>query len=52
MGGVFELMDIAGRVLNTYTINNTNEPIQTNLPSGMYFIREKASGATQKLIIQ
>jgi hypothetical protein len=51
-GGVFELVDIAGRVLNTYTINNTNETIQTNLPSGMYFIREKESGVTQKLLIE
>jgi alpha-tubulin suppressor-like RCC1 family protein len=51
-GGVFELMDITGRVLNTYTINNSTETIQVNLPTGMYFIREKASGVTQKLIIE
>jgi hypothetical protein len=51
-GGVFELMDITGRVLNTYIINNTNETIQTNLPSGMYFIREKGSGVAKKLIIE
>jgi hypothetical protein len=52
-GGVFELIDITGRVLNTYTLTtNTAQAIQVNLPVGMYFIREKASGATQKLIIE
>jgi hypothetical protein len=52
-GGVFELIDITGRVLNTYTLTtNTAQAIQVNLPVGMYFIREQASGATQKLIIE
>lgn len=51
-GGVFELMDITGKVINTYHLKNNTETIQTNLPTGMYFIREKESGATQKLIIE
>jgi hypothetical protein len=51
-GGVFEILDITGRLLNAYTIKNHTETIHTNLPTGMYFIREKASGATQKLIIE
>ena len=52
-GGVFELIDITGRVLNTYTLTtNTARVIQVNLPVGIYFIREKASGAMQKLIIE
>jgi speckle-type POZ protein len=51
-GGVFEILDITGRILNTYTIKNHTETIHTNLPTGTYFIREKASGATQKLIIK
>jgi hypothetical protein len=50
--GVFEILDITGRLLNTYTINNHTETIHTNLPTGIYFIREKASGATQKLIVE
>ena len=50
--GVFELMDITGRVLNTYTIKNNTEIIHTNLTSGIYFIREKESGVTHKLIIE
>jgi hypothetical protein len=52
-GGVFEILDITGRVLNTYTLTtNTTQAIQVNLPIGMYFIREKASGAMQKLIVE
>jgi hypothetical protein len=51
-GGVFELMDICGKVIQTYNVINTSEQIQVNLPSGMYFIRKRESGITQKLIIQ
>lgn len=51
-GGVFELMDITGKVLNSYTITNSTQTIQENLPAGMYFIREKESASTQKLIIK
>jgi hypothetical protein len=51
-GGVFEILDLTGRLLNTYTIKNHTETIHTNLPTGTYFIREKASGATQKLIVK
>jgi hypothetical protein len=51
-GGVFEILDLTGRILNTYTIRNHTETIHTNVPTGIYFIREKASGATQKLIIE
>jgi hypothetical protein len=51
-GGVFEILDLTGRLLNTYTIRNHTETIHTNLPTGIYFIREKASGVTQKLIIK
>jgi hypothetical protein len=51
-GGVFEILDITGRILNTHTIKNHTETIHTNLPTGTYFIREKASGATQKLIVK
>jgi hypothetical protein len=50
--GVFELMDVAGRVLKTYTITNTQQTVNENLPAGMYFVREKASGRVQNLIIE
>jgi hypothetical protein len=51
-GGVFEILDLTGRILSTYTIKNHTETIHTNLPTGTYFIREKASGAMQKLIVE
>jgi hypothetical protein len=50
--GVFEILDLTGRILNTYTIKNHTETIHTNLPTGIYFIREKVSGAMQKLIVE
>jgi len=51
-GSVFEILDLTGRILNAYTIKNHTETIHTNLPTGIYFIREKASGVTQKLIVE
>jgi hypothetical protein len=51
-GGVFEIMDITGRVLNVFTIETQKEKVHTNLPTGIYFIREKASGKIQKLIVE
>jgi hypothetical protein len=51
-GGIFEIMDLTGRVLNVFTIETQREKVYTNLPTGIYFIREKASGATQKLIVE
>jgi hypothetical protein len=51
-GGVLELMDVTGKVINTYTITNTQQTVQENIPAGMYFVREKDSGSVQKLIIE
>jgi hypothetical protein len=51
-GGVFELIDITGKVINTYAITNTQQTVHENLPAGMYFVREKESGSVQKLIIE
>jgi hypothetical protein len=50
-GGVFELMDVTGKVINTYTLTKNQESIRENLPAGMYLVREKQSGATTKLTI-
>jgi hypothetical protein len=50
-GGEFELMDITGRIIKTYIIKNEQKTIHENLPAGMYFVREKESGALQKLIV-
>jgi hypothetical protein len=51
-GGEFELMDIQGRVLQVFKMQNSTQQIQVSLSNGMYFIREKASGAIQKLIVE
>jgi hypothetical protein len=51
-GGVFELIDVTGKVINIYTINNTQQTVNEIIPAGMYFVREKESGSVQKLIIE
>jgi hypothetical protein len=51
-GGVFELIDVVGKVINTYTITNKQQTVQESLPAGMYFVREKNNGIIQKLIIE
>jgi hypothetical protein len=51
-GGVFELIDVTGKVINTYTITNTQQTVNENIPAGMYFVREKESGVLQKLVVQ
>ncbi|GIV34951.1 MAG: hypothetical protein KatS3mg031_2486 [Chitinophagales bacterium] len=51
-GGVFDLVDITGKVMDTYTLQNTSLQIHEHLPAGMYFIIEKTGGSVQKLIIQ
>lgn len=51
-GRVFELLDIQGRVLQSFTVNNNQETIQLNYSPGMYFIREQKSGTVQKVIIE
>jgi uncharacterized delta-60 repeat protein len=51
-GGVFDLIDVTGKVINTYTITNSQQTVQDKIPAGMYFVREKASGKAQKIIIQ
>jgi hypothetical protein len=51
-GGVFELIDVTGKVINTYTIMNTQQTVNENIPAGMYFVREKESGSVLKLIIE
>jgi hypothetical protein len=50
--GVFDLIDVTGKVINTYTLTNSQQTVHENLPAGMYFVREKASGKAQKIIIQ
>jgi predicted outer membrane repeat protein len=51
-GGVFELIDVTGKVIHTYTLTNTQQTVNENIPAGMYFVREKQSGTIQKLLVQ
>jgi hypothetical protein len=51
-GGVFELIDMTGKVLGTYSITANQQTIQVQLPSGLYFIRETQSCVVQKFIIE
>jgi hypothetical protein len=51
-GGVFELIDVTGKVIHTYIITNTQQTVNENIPAGMYFVREKESGRIQKLVVQ
>ncbi|MBK7691740.1 MAG: T9SS type A sorting domain-containing protein [Bacteroidetes bacterium] len=56
--GTFELFDMAGRIIHTYEVKSSPYTITEKLSSGMYFIREKDSGASirnrvaQKVIIE
>jgi hypothetical protein len=51
-GGVFELIDVTGKVINTYAIINTQQTVNENIQAGMYFVREKESGSVQKVIVE
>ncbi len=44
--GNYELLDIAGRIIRTYEVKSSPYIITEKLSSGMYFIREKDSGAS------
>jgi hypothetical protein len=49
---VFELTDITGRLIEVYEAKESEVKVNTNIPAGVYFIREKESGTVQKIIIQ
>ncbi|GIV43701.1 MAG: hypothetical protein KatS3mg035_0824 [Bacteroidia bacterium] len=49
---IFELMDITGKLINTYRTQGTALQLNENLPAGMYFVREKETGLTQKIIVE
>lgn len=51
-GGIFELLDTKGKLINSYNINNTQQTIGENLPKGLYFIRELETNVTQKIVIK
>jgi hypothetical protein len=47
----FELMDITGRVINTYKVNGKLD-VSENLPAGLYFLSNKENKIINKIIIQ
>ncbi len=49
---IFELTDITGKLINTYRTQGTALQVNENLPAGMYFVREKETGLTQKIIVE
>jgi hypothetical protein len=49
---IFELTDITGKLINTYRTQGTVLQVNENLPAGMYFVREKETGLTQKIIVE
>jgi hypothetical protein len=51
-GGIFEMIDNNGKLLNTYHLKGSTDIIEVNIPGGLYYIREKETGRTQKLIIR
>nr|BAL55932.1 hypothetical conserved protein [uncultured Bacteroidetes bacterium] len=51
-GGAFELVDAVGRVIGVYAVGRGGGEISVSLPAGLYFLRERKSGAVQKLIIE
>jgi hypothetical protein len=51
-GGVFELVNMEGKLINVYQVTANRYTNNENLPAGMYFIRERESGATVKLIVE
>ena len=50
--GIFELMDVCGKVLEVLNVESPKEQIEVNLSKGISFIREKETGFTQKLVIE
>lgn len=50
-GGVFDLMDLTGNVIASFTATSNTLLINENLPSGLYFVREKGKHFVQKLYI-
>ncbi|MBN8702089.1 MAG: SBBP repeat-containing protein [Bacteroidetes bacterium] len=50
--GVFELLDLMGKVIRTFTITTSSFVINEKLPAGIYFMREQDSGNAVKLVLE
>jgi hypothetical protein len=47
----FSLTDQSGKILLTKTIDNGGEINVTNLATGLYYLKNNATGAAQKVIV-
>lgn len=48
----YEVLDLYGKLYETFTLHHFGGNIQLNLPAGMYLIKEQETGFTQKIMIQ
>jgi len=51
-GGMFDLMDPSGRVIQSFKTTHSLEAVQIQVPSGLYIIRERNTGDMQKIVVK
>jgi hypothetical protein len=49
--GVYEVIEPTGKVIHWFEVQNTSTEVQLALPAGMYFIRERRTGAMRKFVV-
>lgn len=49
--GVFELVEVSGRILYAWRLNVGTHEMRIELPAGVYYVRERESGSVQRLMI-
>ena len=49
--GVYEVIEPTGKVIHWFEVQNTSTEVQLALPAGMYFIRERRTGAMGKFVV-
>jgi hypothetical protein len=49
--GIYEILDLTGKVIHTFYVQNYTENIQLELPNGLYLIKEKNNNITNKFLI-
>jgi len=50
--GDFELVDVSGRVLDTWRLDVGIHEVRVKVPRGLYFVRERRSGTVKRLVIE
>lgn len=49
--GVFELLEVTGRMIQTYPVTGSHE-VNQPLPAGVYLVRNKSNNSLRKVIVQ